>query len=563
MVQTAQEKTAKLNELVTQLFDKRTGFESLWQQTAELFYPERADFTGSTSPSTIISQLMDSSPVLYRRDFGNYLGSVLRPKARQWFKFVQKDRSKQVGVAAKQWLEHTTTKVYGFITDRRSQFINAMATADQDYAAFGNAPMSIDPRKDGKGFLFRTWHLRDCAWRYNPEGFMDCFARKFKLTARDAAKMPGWICSSELMLLLNGPNKQPLKEITFVHLVVPYDLQDCIEGRQPKGMEYCEFYIDMDHNHRCAEAPVRWMKYITSRWFTIDGCPYAYSPTAIVGSPDAMSAQEITRSILEAAEKAVEPPIVARKQAILGGVNLYGGGITWIDPGYDEKMGDALRPLDLGKHPAEGVSLRQDIRQTMMDIWYLNKLFLPPPDGAAMTASEVERRVQEWLRIAQPIIEPAEPERNGKVLDLLLDMALDLGMLGDIAEIPEELMGEDLDVEYENPITDMQRQLKVGLFSQAQEVVGIGAQTDPTVTKIIKMPVAVRDALHGANVPADWMTTEEEFDALVQESQEQQQLRDLAEQANTAAITAQNVGKAAQEVQAGGLMGDGTDAAAA
>jgi len=53
---------------------------------------------------------MESSPPLYRRGFGNYLGSVLRPKARQWFKLVKADRSVKTSVNASQWLERATRK---------------------------------------------------------------------------------------------------------------------------------------------------------------------------------------------------------------------------------------------------------------------------------------------------------------------------------------------------------------------------------------------------------------------------------------------------------------------
>ena len=76
----------ELNGIASQLFSKRMPLVSLWQEVADNFYPERADFTLRRSIGTdFASNLMSSYPVMCRRDLGNQFGAMLRPTAKPWF----------------------------------------------------------------------------------------------------------------------------------------------------------------------------------------------------------------------------------------------------------------------------------------------------------------------------------------------------------------------------------------------------------------------------------------------------------------------------------------------
>ena len=73
------------------LFGKREQLMSLWQEIAENFYPERADFTAARSMGSDFAGALDTSyPVLARRDLGNSLGAMLRPSQKDWFHIKKK-----------------------------------------------------------------------------------------------------------------------------------------------------------------------------------------------------------------------------------------------------------------------------------------------------------------------------------------------------------------------------------------------------------------------------------------------------------------------------------------
>jgi hypothetical protein len=247
---------------------------------------------------------------------------------------------------------------------------------------------------------------------------------------------------------------------------------------------------------------------------------------------------------MQAGENAVEPPLVGQSEVVLGPVNLFPGGITWVDKNYDERNGDAIRPVNLGKVPELGVSLHGTVRQQLGDTWYLNKLFLPV-GGGEMTAQEVERRWQEFQRATQPIIEPAEPERNGRVLDLTYEVAVNMGWLGHEEDRPEEIDGREFDWTYDNPIEDARRDGLALTFSRALELTQAAASADPKIAARFNMTKAFGDTMI-AIAPAQWMHKQDdpEVEAAQVEIAEAAQSRDAMAQAGQLADVVARVAKA-------------------
>ena len=103
-----------------QLFGKRGNLLTLWQDIAENFYPERADFTTVRNVGDELARnLMTSYPVIARRDLGNAFSAMLRPSAKDWFK-ISTNRPDKEDTLAKQWLEWVTKLMKRAMYDRAS-----------------------------------------------------------------------------------------------------------------------------------------------------------------------------------------------------------------------------------------------------------------------------------------------------------------------------------------------------------------------------------------------------------------------------------------------------------
>lgn len=164
------------------LFSKRMSLMSLWQDVAEQFYPERADFTVHRSlGNEFADNLTTSYPLLVRRDLGNALGTMMRPTSINWFAMRTEDEDRE-DQPSKQWLEWSTARMKREMYKRTSMFTRASKEGDHDIAAFGQCVKSVEMNRDATGLLYRCWHLRDNAWCENAEGVIDTNHRKWKPT---------------------------------------------------------------------------------------------------------------------------------------------------------------------------------------------------------------------------------------------------------------------------------------------------------------------------------------------------------------------------------------------
>ena len=127
----------QLRETADNLFGKRTTLNLLWQEIADNFYVERADFAYQRYIGMdFAAHLSTSYPMMVRRDLGNQLGAMLRPSETPWFHIGTKDPRKET-IRAKRWLEWSENVMRRAMYDRASLFTRATKEGDHDYAAFG------------------------------------------------------------------------------------------------------------------------------------------------------------------------------------------------------------------------------------------------------------------------------------------------------------------------------------------------------------------------------------------------------------------------------------------
>lgn len=516
------------------LFSKKSSLLSLWQEIADNFYPERADFTICRSlGSEFADHLMTSYPVLARRDLGDSFASMLRRD--KWFNL--NIQGVEAGHQAKVWLEWARDVQYRAMYARGTQFVRATKEGDHDFSAFGQCSISVELNKNANGLLYRCWHLRDMAWSENANGVIDTIHRKWKPTATQLNQLFGNKIDSQVKLCLD---KDPYKEINCRHIVVPSEQYDMGKSRAP----YVSIYIDVDNQHVMEETPVMNRIYCIPRWQTVSGSQYAYSPATIVALPDARLIQSITRVLLEAGEKAVDPPLVANKAAFRDDFNLMAGGITWADIEADQDIRQVIGEFTKSAQLPAGMNIREDVRNMIHQAFYLNTLTLPQMSG--MTAYEVSQRVQEYIRQALPLFSPVEQEYNGELCDMTFELLMQSGAFGSRYDIPESLQGQDIQFSFESPLQSAIGQEKQGKLQATAEMLQISSNIDPSVKADVDIRTAFRDAMDGAGVPARWLRSEDDANKMLQQQAQQQQDAAAMQQASQGAETLQSVADAAQ-----------------
>lgn len=541
----------QLAQIGADLFEKKLPLDNLHQEIAENFYPERADFTVSRSLGTdFAGNLTSSYPVLCRRDLGNQFSTMLRPTAKPWFHVQRKG-------AGKDEKDHEVREYFAWFADTMrkamydppSLFTRATKEGDHDFSAFGQCGMSVEMNKARDGLLYRCWHLRDLAWQEDEEGQVGPVYRRWKPVVHVAHALFGDRLHDKMTKLCE---KTPFEEVRLLHMVVPAEMFD----KKARGAERWSIWWDEENSHVIEATPIKGRHYVIPRWATVSsarfGSQYALSPAVVAALPDARLIQAMTYTLLEAGEKAVNPPVVLTQDAVRSDVALYAGGHTWVDYEYDERAGASVRPIEQDyRGVGHGMQMVQDTRNMISEAFFLNKLrpFNPASDPQ-MTAFQAGQLVQEWIRNALPLFEPMEQEYNAQLCDETFGLMLRNGAFGSPADWPRELSRMEFQFRFESPLHDAIDQAKGQKWLEAKALIAEAVAIDQSAAVLIDTRTALRDALLGTGIPPKWMRSENEVDALMAQQVAQQQQAQLMAALEQGSAAAANIAGAQKDMAA-------------
>lgn len=505
----------ELVQIGESLFSKKRQWDELCQDIAENFYPMRSDFTESFTLGTDFStDLMESFPVQARETLGNAPSSMLR-QGPDWFSVSTGIEEIDEEPANARWLEDAKRDFRRQIYDRRAHFVRSTGEADHDYVTFGTAILSVEENPSREHFLFRVWHPKECAWMVNDSGIIDHMQRSMPMTARNM-KMK-W--KDKLHQdVLKAAEIAPTTEFKVRHVVLPFEEiygGDKAKRRQYKDSPFCSFYVDCDHEMVLGEGPLPVFNYVVPRWRTVSGFPQGFSPATINALPDGRMLQKLARIILEAGEKAVDPATIAKGEIFRDAVNMYAGGMTYVDLEEDEDIREVFHTIESGKNLSVGMEMKQDVRNLIAESFLLNKLMLP--SAREMTAFETQARLDEFRRAALPFFGPIESEYHLPLLDVAFQMAV-RNQAFDIKEMPKALADRDVTFTFESPLNTAEGRQNVQAFQESVQILAGAAAFDKTIPTLMDFKKMTKDAVRGTRAPADWFNDEE-----VQQSEEEAQ----------------------------------------
>lgn len=537
------------------LFGRRVTLLSLWQEIADNFYPARADFTRiRTLGEDYASNLMTSYPMMVRRDLGNTISTILRPVSQPWFGIRAQREDIEVR-NVKVWLEWATQVQRRAMYDIKSGFVRATKEGDHDFVTFGQCVITPELNQERNRLLYRTWHLKDVVWTDGYDRQINRVHRNWKVTVRELAKtFPGKL-SPKLQETFDRKKPEELeREVHCRHCVIPSDDWQMDGGKKTRH-PFTSIFLEIENQHILEETGRPTIGYVIPRWQTVGQSQYSFSPATETALPDARLMQAMARVLLEAGEKATNPPMLGVESMIRGDVNVYAGGVTWTamqDAGLRD-LDQILRPIaqDLKGLPL-GLEMNKDTREMLSNAFFLNKLNLPA-QVAGVTAYEISQRVQEYIRNAAPLFEPMEQDYNGNLCEETFGLLMRNGGFGSVNDIPQELRGQEISFKFVSPLTQAEGADKAAKFGQSAQMIATAIQLDPDAGTIVNATDALRDTLDGVGVPAKWLRTEEDAAAMAQQNQQARAQQQQAAQLATAGQVAQHVGKGASALlEAGG-----------
>lgn len=531
-------------------FSNKQTVDSLWQEIALNFYPERADFTETNDiGEEYADHLFSSFPILARRELGNLFAANLRPRTSKWFSIHVHDDELDEGIEERKYLDYLTDIQWRKMYDPASKMVKATKEADQDFAAFGNAVIGTTPNVDGTGLLFVDYHLRDNAWAQNAEETIDCNHRNWNPTARQLVHLFPDTVSKDVK---KAYEKEPEKKFLCRHVAMPSRLYD-YKNKNGKKFPFTSLFVERDSETTLEEVGLTYFPYVIPRWQTVSGSQYGRSMATSIALPDGRTTQVVLRVLREAGEKYVDPPMIAVMDAIRSDLSLFAGGVTTADIDYDERLGDVLRPIsqDRGGMPI-GFEIANALKEDITAAFFLDKIQLPETN-TEMTAFEVRRRIEQHVRSAAPLFEPIESDYNQPLLENAFQILQTGGAFGDPERMPESLRGQELRYTFRSPINDMADQNEAEIFTGIMNTILLpSAQLDPSLIETADLPEALRDAMRAAGWKPSWFKGKEAVEAKREQLEKQLEMSQQMEAAGKVAEIAETGGKALKEFSGAG-----------
>lgn len=559
---------ARVQDLVARgdrAFSKRSPVLSVWQTQADNFYPERADFTRTFSlGEEFASYLMTGFPVLCRRDLANSLAAMLRPAGQEWFHPKTDSEAVNKDPAAKRWLEEKAGVMRRMMYDRRSQLVYAAKAIDNDFVTFGNAVGKVEWSDRGNYLLAECRHPRDVVWCQNYEQAIDEIHDKYKLQARQLVQKFGDKVAKEVKDL-KGPDIY--RDITCRRIILPSDDYDQPamadgSGLRKRKLPFVSITVDVEHGTVLDETPIWENPYFVPRWMRWPGMEIGTSPATVIALPDARMIQQMLLTMLEAGQKAVDPPMKVVGEMIQGGLNFFAGGATVVEADYDEHTGKIIEPIMSTMPDLSWGTDREDrIQKAIRSAFMLDQIRVPGMDGKAMTATQFRGMYEEYVRQNLPLFEPVESDYSAALCDKVFTMALRRGAFGSFFDMPQSLRARDITFDFDSPIKSASNTANAQKFQEGLGLLSQAMQLDPAMRYDVDLDKALRGAFDGIEMPADWIV-DPDTAAKLKAADRQQQAADAA----TATVAkgadvAQRVGAAAQSLQGAGMVPGGEQVA--
>jgi hypothetical protein len=272
---------------------------------------------------------------------------------------------------------------------------------------------------------------------------------------------------------------------------------------------------------------------------------YGRSP-AMNALPDTKMLNKMSETTIRAAQKQIDPPLMVPDDGFMLPVRTTPGALNF----YRSGTRDRLEPLQIGANNPLGLNMEEQRRNAIRQSFFVDQLLMS--NGPAMTATEVLQRNEEKMRLLGPVLGRLQAELLQPLISRSFALLLRSGLL---PPAPEELQGQDIDIEYVSPLAKAQKMTDLQSMLRGFEVLLQMQQVAP-VMDYLDDDKLVQYLVETTGIPARVIRSDTEVgdlrrqraEAQAQQAQQQQEMM-LAEQAQKAAPMAEAISTARERGQ--------------
>ena len=246
---------------------------------------------------------------------------------------------------------------------------------------------------------------------------------------------------------------------------------------------------------------------VVPRWSLIPGDDYGSGP-GMNGLGDVIQLQQEQYRKSQMIDFASDPSMLLPSDMKNQETDLAPGGKNYTDATGSNRAGPLWQP---GQHLQPLLADIQDIRSRINGAWFADMFLMIAQTDKSMTATEVAERHEEKLLMLGPALERLHNELLEPLVNLTFNYLLEAG---ELPPIPEELVGNTVEIEFVSMLAQTQRAVGAKSIDRFMATAGAAAQMKPEILDRLNSDEFVEDLAERLGVPQRMLVSREEADEL-------------------------------------------------
>lgn len=535
----------RLIELYKHAQQIRMPYEADWRRVAELALPrEHGGWVTTNAPSMSSGSgaarqarlaQFDSTLARSISKFGAVAERVMTPNSQIYHIMRPSNLRLLRSRAVREYYDTYNELLFSYRYNPLARFQSTQGQVYRSFASYGQAVKMVTwresplnqgsrsmyrgtGRKAGGGFVYRTIPFRNMYWMTDHEEQINLWFRRIDWTARQAVEALGERCPTKIKQHYEQKGSADMtRTFEFCQIVMPtreYDEHSFDFRRFPLSSLY--LFVE---DPQIVKEPSGYhsLPIIAPRHYTEDGCPYAYSlAQQVLSTVGTVNAQ--VKTMLKVGQKQADPPLLARDDGILNGnVDITPAAVNY--GGIDANGREMIKALQVGNLQVAEKLLES--QQADIKDGFFTTLFEMIKDRPQMTTTEVLQYAVDNAAQLSPLMGLLQEGDLGPQIEREVDLLEQHGLA---PEKPAEILDNpEYDMVYTSPLAKMARGESVKGFvtvaNMAMEY--FKATQDIRPLRQLNFDAAMPEIADLNSVPARWMNSPEQVNALMAEEKQQ------------------------------------------
>lgn len=528
-------------KLISQRFEslkqERSSWEDLWRDIRDYCLPDLGCFSGedATQGSKRYRKILDAEAIDCADVLAaGLLGGVSSP-SRPWLRLTTMDPDLDKNPAVKEWMTKVQDLLLLYFS--KAECYNALHQSYLELPVFGTACTIVKPHPE-QLISLQNLTIGEYWLAEDDYGKVDTMYRRLSLTAKQMVQQWGFEAVNNDVR--QAFEKDPFTRFNVIHAIEPR-IERNPDKRDNKNMPWQSVYFQEGVQDKVlSESGFRNFPALCPRWMTSGGSVYGRGPGAKALSAQ-KSLQRLHLRLAELVDYGTRPPILYPSTLKDQLSQFKPGGRVAVNP----QEAPIIRSMwEVRTDPQAMLALIQSTRQDIQRIFFVNvfQMIAATANQTDRTATEVQALEQEKVMMLGPVLERLHTELLDPLVTNAFGFMVEYNML---PEVPEELYGRELSIEYVSVLAEAQKNASANGIVRTAQQIGLLAQINPQAVDKLDVDATIDQLADMNGVPPSLIVTGQKVALIRQQRAEQQQAQMQAAQLQQAMTSLKDLGQAA------------------